>query len=197
LPELILASTSPYREKVLRRLSLPFRAIAPDVEESVWKEAIAAPDELAVALAQAKARCVAQQVPEAVVIGSDQVAALGSELLHKPGSREATIQQLEQLSGKTHDLITAVCVSYGAEERILLARTSLTMRRLSREDIEVYVDLDRAFDCAGGYKFEEHGISLFDEVRCTDATAIEGLPLISVARALREFGFHFPQRDAT
>ena len=71
------------------------------------------------------------------------------------------------------------------------------MRRLSREEIETYADLDRPFDCAGGYKFEEHGISLFEEVRCTDSTAIEGLPLISVARSLREFGFQFPQREAT
>lgn len=197
MPELILASTSPYRRKLIRRLAVPFRDIPPAVDETTWKEAIAAPDELAVALAQAKARCVAQQEPEAVVIGSDQVAALGSELLNKPGSREDNIRQLERLSGKTHDLITAVCVLHGAEERILLDRTSLSMRRLSREEIEVYVDLDRAFDCAGGYKFEEHGISLFEEVRCTDATAIEGLPLMSLARTLREFGVRFPQRDAT
>jgi len=197
LTELILASSSPYRQKVLRRLAVPFRVVAPDVEEAAWKAAISAPDELAVALARAKARCVWQQAPDAVVIGSDQVAALGSELLDKPGSREATIGQLERLSGRTHDLITAVCVLYGTEERILLDRTSLTMRRLSRPEIELYADLDRPFDCAGGYKFEEHGISLFEEVRCTDATAIEGLPLISVARTLREFGFRFPQCDVT
>lgn len=197
MPELILASTSPYRKQLMNRLAVPFRVIASEVEESAWKDEVSAPDELAVALARAKANSVAQQEPDAVVIGSDQVAALGSEVLDKPGSREATIRQLQKLSGTTHDLLTAVCVLYGAEERILLDRTSLTMRPLSREEIEVYADLDRAFDCAGGYKFEAHGISLFEEVRCTDASAIEGLPLMSLARTLREFGVHFPQRDAT
>lgn len=194
MSDLILASTSPYRERLLRRLGVPFRVVAPDVDESSWKESISAADELAVALAQAKARSVAQREPDAVIIGSDQVAVLGSELLSKPGSREANIEQLHRLSGETHDLITAVCVLRGAEERILLDHTSLKMRRLNRDEIEAYVDLDRAFDCAGGYKYEEHGISLYEDVRCIDATAIEGLPLISLARTLREFGLQFPQR---
>lgn len=193
MPDLILASTSPYRERLLRRLGIPFRVVPSGIDESTFKESISAADELTVALAQAKARSVAQREPDAVVIGSDQVAVLGSELLSKPGSREANIDQLKRLSGETHELITAVCVLHGAEERILLDHTALTMRRLNRDEIEAYVDIDRAFDCAGGYKYEEHGISLYEDVRCTDATAIEGLPLISLARTLREFGFQFPQ----
>lgn len=197
MPELILASGSSYRRKLMRRLAVPFRVIAPIVEESRWKAAICAPEELAVALARAKASSVAKMEPDAVVIGSDQVAALGSDLLDKPGSKEASVRQLWRLSGKTHELITAVCVLHGTEERVLLDRTTLTMRRLSPEEIELYVDLDRPFDCAGGYKFEEHGIALFEEIRCTDSTAIEGLPLIALARTLREFGIRFPRRDAT
>lgn len=197
MPDLILASTSPYRERLLRRLGVPFRVIAPDVQESTWKESISAADELTVALARAKANRVAEREPEAVVIGSDQVAVLGPELLNKPGSRAANIKQLERLSGQTHQLVTAVCVVRGADERILLDRTCLRMRRLSPEEIAAYVNLDQAFDCAGGYKFEAHGVGLFEEIRCTDATAIEGLPLISLGKTLREFGMQFPQATAT
>lgn len=196
MPDLILASTSPYRKRLLNRLAVSFRVVDPNVNESTWKDKISSADELTIALARAKARSVAEQEPAAVIIGSDQVAALGAELLNKPGSRAANIEQLERLAGQSHQLVTAVCVLHGREERTLLDRTFLRMRRLSQDEIEAYVDLDQAFDCAGGYKFEAHGVGLFEDIRCTDATAIEGLPLISLGRTLREFGIQFPQRAA-
>lgn len=190
--KLILASTSTYREALLRRLGIPFECVSPDVDEDHWKHSISDPQQLVVTLAQAKAKAVSTDHPEALVIGADQVAVLDSDILNKPGSREGNIEQLTQLSGRTHQLLTAVCVMYAETSRILLDQTFLRMRELSQAEIEAYVDLDTPFDCAGGFKFEEHGVSLFEEVRCTDATAIEGLPLLTLSKVLREFGLQFP-----
>jgi len=103
------------------------------------------------------------------------------------------IEQLTKLSGQTHQLLTAVCLIHQETERLLLDRTFLRMRPLTSAEIEAYVDLDEPFDCAGGYQFENHGVSLFEDVRSTDTTAIEGLPLLLVAKTLREFGLQFPQ----
>lgn len=194
--KLILASTSPYREALLQRLSLPFECVPPQIDEDHWKQAISDPQQLAVTLALEKARSVASQHPEALVIGGDQTAVLGTEILGKPGDRERNIEQLLQLSGQTHQLLTAVCVIQEQTERILLDQTFLRMRDLTRAEIEAYVDLDQPFDCAGGFKFEEHGVCLFDEVRCTDTTAIEGLPLLTLSKVLREFGLQFPLKPS-
>jgi len=190
---LILASTSPYRKSLLERLGLPFEVESPGIDESHWKESISNPQELAVVLAREKARAVSSRHPAAVILGSDQVAVLGSEILEKPGDRTTNIAQLQRLSKQTHQLITAVCVLHGETERMLLDQTFLRMRELTEQQIEAYLELDRPYDCAGGYKFEAHGISLFEEVRGTDTTAIEGMPLLMLAKTLREFGFEFPQ----
>jgi len=190
---LILASTSFYRQSLLKRLGLPFEVMSPGVDESQYKQSISEPQELAVSLAQAKAHSIAKDHPDQLVIGADQLAVINGEILDKPGSREKNIEQLTKLSGQTHQLLTAVCLIHQETERLLLDRTFLRMRPLTSAEIEAYVDLDEPFDCAGGYQFENHGVSLFEDVRSTDTTAIEGLPLLLVAKTLREFGLQYPQ----
>jgi septum formation protein len=193
---LILASSSPYRKTLLKRLGLPFQVIPPAVDESELKQAISEPQQLAVSLAQAKAQVVAEDHTDALVIGADQLAVIENEILDKPENRERNISQLTKLSGQSHQLLTAICLIHQKTERLLLDRTFLRMRPLTTAEIEAYIDLDEPFDCAGGYQYEAHGVSLFEDVRSTDTTAIEGLPLLLVAKTLREFGLKFPQNQS-
>jgi septum formation protein len=192
--DLILASASVYRRQLLERLGVPFRWVDPQVDEPAIKalfDAASAAD-LADHLAMAKAVKVARQEANAVVIGSDQVAVCGDRLLDKPLSREAAIEQLQHLSGKTHQLITAVCISV---EGALLRRsdvTSLAMRRLTPDEIARYVTADNPVDCAGSYKLESRGISLFESIQSADHSAVTGLPLITVTTLLRDLGYSIP-----
>ncbi|MGA1526153.1 MAG: Maf family protein [Planctomycetota bacterium] len=187
-PRLVLASTSPYRRRLLARLGFAFDVAAPGVDE----EAVAPPGsplEVAEALARAKALAVASSVPaDAVVIGSDQVCALGDLRLGKPGTAAGAVAQLERLAGKTHELITAVAVVTRGVVTGFVDRTRLTMRPLTLAEIEAYVAEDDPVDCAGSYKLEAAGISLFERIDSVDWTAIEGLPLLELARVLRDCG---------
>ncbi|HEX6986695.1 MAG TPA: nucleoside triphosphate pyrophosphatase [Planctomycetaceae bacterium] len=193
-PDLILASTSPYRRALLERLGVAFRCVPPGVDEDAMKRETADPVRLAERLAAAKADAVAARFPEAVVIGSDQLAAIDGEVLGKPGTPDRAVDQLERLAGRTHELVTAVCVlrrSDGAR-RAHVDRTRLSMRPLSREELARYVALDAPTDCAGAYKIESAGIALFERIETEDFTAITGLPLIATVRMLREFGIAVP-----
>ena len=188
--ELVLASTSRYRAALLERLQIPFQSVAPDVNEAEVKDALGDPLEIAEQLAAAKAVSVAERFPDAIVIGSDQVATIDGRILDKPGGVEGAIEQLGFLSGRAHELITAVCVvrRIDGEVRTHVDRTRLTMRPLSRGEIARYVALDVPLDCAGSYKIESAGIALFERIATEDFTAITGLPLMAVVRILREFG---------
>lgn len=191
LPHLVLASTSPYRRELLARLGLQFACEAPGVDEHA-AGAGHAPEARALALALAKARAVAARRPDAVVIGSDQVCALGDEVLGKPGSAEAACAQLHRLQSREHRLATAVAIVHGSRERSFLDVTRLHMRALPPEAIRRYVAADQPLDCAGSYRIEGLGISLFDRIESEDQTAIVGLPLLATARTLREFGYELP-----
>ena len=191
-PDLILASTSPYRRALLERLGIAFRCVAPGVDEDTAKAETSDPAALAERLACAKAEAVAARFPQSVVIGSDQVAAVDGDVLGKPGDRERSVDQLSRLAGRTHDLITAVCVLRGGERRTHLDRTRLAMRPLAREAIIRYVMLDDPTDCAGSYKIESAGIALFERIETADFTAITGLPLIALVAMLKEFGIDVP-----
>ncbi len=193
-PELILASTSPYRRALLKRLGVPFRYVDPNVDEGAFKLTNADPVELSARLAAAKAQAVAARFPDAVVIGSDQVAAIDGEVLGKPGTAENAVRQLSRLSGRSHELVTSVCVVRQAdgERPTHTDRTRLTMRALSVEEIARYVAIDAPTDCAGSYKIESAGISLFEAIETQDFTAITGLPLIALCRILRTFGIAVP-----
>jgi septum formation protein len=201
---LVLASSSRYRRMLLNRLKVPFDVDPADIDELSWHATVHSSDELACQLAFAKAECVLKRNPDAVVIGSDQLVDLDGQILGKPGTRENAIEQILQMSGRCHRLLTAVCVlwsSAGAdspaelehyEKDIFLNETRLRMRNLSRQEAERYVDADQPLDCAGSYKIEEYGIALFDQIECSDFTAITGLPLIRLAETLRRLNFAIP-----
>lgn len=193
MPTLILASTSSYRRELLSRLALPFRVEAPRCDEEALKDRALAPGELAAFLAREKARSVAALAAEAHVLGSDQLVDLDGEILGKPGSPEGAAAQLARLSGRSHRLITAValaCPDGSLHEHLDV--TTLRMRALRRDEISRYVAVDQPGDCAGSYKIERLGISLFEQIDCRDFTAITGLPLIAVAALLRREGFALP-----
>lgn len=184
---LILASGSRYRRDLLARLGLPFDVESPDVDES--RQAGEPAAALAERLALAKAKAVAERHPKALVIGSDQVCALGEECLGKPGSPEGQKAMLERLSGQTvvyHTAVAVVGLEAGLWQRHR-DETRCVFRKLTRVEIEDYVRREPAVDCAGGFKSEGLGISLFERMESLDPTAIIGLPMIFVARALRPY----------
>jgi septum formation protein len=189
---LILASTSPYRRALLERLGVPFEVVAPDVtEEHLPAEP---PAERALRLAQAKARDVAIRHPEAIVIGSDQVAASGTTVLDKPGSAEHCRAQLLALGGRAAQFHTA-CAVLALARSVHLAHldtTTVRFRSLTAQEIERYIEREKPLDCAGGFKAEGLGIALFERIESTDPTALIGLPLIWVAAALRSAGYRVP-----
>lgn len=189
---LILASTSSYRRELLARLGLPFLAESPGVDEATVQGE--APAARAARLAMAKARAVAQRHPGALVIGSDQVAALGDAILDKPGNAERCRAQLAALAGRAASFHTA-CALVALEARLEFAHTDTTRivtRALTAGEIDRYVAREQPFDCAGGFKVEALGISLFDRVESQDPTALVGLPLIWLADALRRAGLAVP-----
>jgi septum formation protein len=188
---LVLASTSPYRRDLLARLGLPFLVDRPDVDED--PSAGEAPSALASRLAEAKARAVASRHPGAWVIGSDQVAELDGKPLGKPGGREAAIGQLQASSGRTLRFHTAFCLVHQDHPAHAHADvTEVVFRDLSRDEILRYLDADQPWDCAGSFKCESLGISLFEAIRSDDPTALVGLPLVALARALRRAGYRLP-----
>lgn len=190
--QLILGSTSRYRRDLLSRLGMPFECRPPQVDEEPYKRSGASPDSIAAVLAVAKAESLIGLAPNAAIIGSDQVVDLDGEVLGKPGSRENAIAQLERLSGRTHRLVTAIAVWRDYHTQLYVDSTNLFMRDLTRREIERYVDRDQPLDCAGSYKIESLGISLFESIDSSDQTAIVGLPLIALTRMLRQLGVELP-----
>ena len=192
--DLILASTSPYRRALLERLGLPFRCVAPGVDEESYKSAGLPPTQLAERLAEAKADAVArlEDSPGAAVIGSDQLVAFEGRVLGKPGTPDRAVEQLMMMSGTRHELITSVAVRIGGRTLRHTDVARLHLRPLTRPEVERYVLADRPIDCAGSYKLESRGIALFDRIECADHTAIIGLPLIALTSLLRDLGFPIP-----
>ena len=187
---LILGSTSRYRRELLQRLHLPFAVCAPAVDETPLPGE--APATLARRLALAKARDVAARFPHALVIGSDQVADLDGHPIGKPGTHERAVEQLRAMRGKTVVFQTAlavVCQASGYEAQDL-APVSVRFRHLSDAEIEHYLRTEQPYDCAGSAKSEGLGIALLDAIDSDDPTALIGLPLIRVARLLREGGLN-------
>jgi septum formation protein len=192
VPALVLASTSRYRRELLERLGLPFDVARPEVDEAALPGE--SPRDLAVRLAQAKAQAVAcRRSDGAWALGSDQVADVEGQSLGKPGGRSAAIEQLRAMSGRVVRFQTALCLAH-ADGR-LHADCDLTevhMRQLSDAEIARYVDAEQPFDCAGSFKSEGLGITLFERIDNRDPTALVGLPLIATCRLLRAAGFELP-----
>lgn len=187
---LILGSTSRYRKELLSRLGIPFDTASPEVDET--PQPGEPPANLALRLALAKAREVAQRHPSAVVIGSDQVADLHGEPLGKPGTHERAVAQLRRMRGETVVFQTAlavVCLETGFEQ-VDLAPVSVVFRQLSDTEIESYLRAEQPYDCAGSAKSEGLGIALLDRIDNDDPTALVGLPLIRTCRMIRAAGVH-------
>jgi septum formation protein len=192
MPELILASTSRYRRSLLERLGVAFTAMPPETPEDALPGEL--PPDRALRLAIAKAQAIAGRRPDAVIIGSDQVAAVGSKVLDKPGDAARCRAQLAAASGSSARFHTA-CAVIGPQAGIRMVHidtTTVCFRTLTEQEIERYVERERPFDCAGGFRAEGLGISLFESIESRDPTALIGLPLIWVACALRRAGFHLP-----
>lgn len=188
-PALILASTSAYRRAALERLGLRFEVRSPGVDETAIAGEM--PAGLAMRLAEAKAAAVAADRPDALVIGSDQVAHLDGRLLGKPGTPAGAREQLARSSGREVEFLTALVLVDGRDGKVArhLDRTVVRFRSLSAEEIARYVDRDEPLDCAGSFRSEGLGISLFERIDSEDPTALVGLPLIALARLLREKGY--------
>ncbi|MBU0589586.1 MAG: septum formation inhibitor Maf [Gammaproteobacteria bacterium] len=186
--KLILGSTSPYRRELLTRLHIPFETASPDVDETPG--ASETPPQLARRLALAKAHAVAARAPDAVVIGSDQVADLEGQPLGKPGTHARAVAQLQQMRGKTvvfQTAVAVVCLATGFET-VDLAPVKVRFRDLSDAEIETYLQVETPYDCAGSAKSEGLGIALIESIENDDPTALVGLPLIRTCRMLQAAG---------
>lgn len=185
---LVLASTSRYRRELLERLGLPFVIASPGTDETVV--AGETPAATAFRLAEAKARAVAPRYPDALIIGSDQVADCAGEPISKPGTHESAVAQLSRLSGQTVLFRTGVALLDTRSGRCQAALVDVrsTFRFLSREEIEAYLRRERPYDCAGSVRSEGLGIALFESIESDDPTALIGLPLIRLSSMLRAAG---------
>ena len=187
-PPLILASTSRYRRELLSRLRLPFEVLAPEVDETARPGE--SPQALAERLALAKARAIAARRPEAVVIGSDQVADLDGQALGKPLTHERAVAQLRRMRGHKvlfHTAVAVVCEHSGFEQAALCS-VAVRFRDLSDDEIEFYLHTEQPYDCAGSAKCETLGIALLSAIESDDPTALIGLPLIRTSELLRGAG---------
>ena len=189
---LVLASSSVHRRQLLERLGLPFECAPPGVDEAPL--AGESPAALATRLARAKALAVARERNDAIVIGSDQIALRGEQVLGKPGDAERCRAQLAASSGCELTFLTAVCVvaAGGAQTFEHIDRTIVQMRVLDHAEIARYVAQDRPWDCAGGLKAESLGVALVNRIETVDPTALTGLPLIWLAGVLRDCGLSVP-----
>lgn len=188
---LVLGSTSPYRRALLERLRIPFEVQGPEVDET--PHAGEAPMALAQRLALAKAQSVAKRFPQAIVIGSDQVADLNGEPLGKPGNHANAVKQLQKIRGQTvvfQTAVSVVCLATGFAQSEL-AQVKVQFRHVSDAAIEAYLQAEQPYDCAGSAKSEGLGIALLERIDNQDPTALVGLPLILTCRLLRAAGLPF------
>jgi len=185
---LILGSSSRYRKELLSRLNIPFEVAAPEVDETPRLNET--PRDLALRLALAKARAVASKYPEAVVIGSDQVADLEGQALGKPGNHANAVKQLQRMRGKTvifQTALSVICLATGFEQTDL-ATVKVSFRDLTDAEIESYLKAEEPYDCAGSAKSEGLGIALLAAIDNDDPTALVGLPLIRTCHMLSAAG---------
>ncbi len=188
-PELVLASTSPFRKALLDKLLIPFSCFAPNIDESAIAGERA--EDLVVRLARLKAAAGADLHPDALIIGSDQVACIDGRILGKPGNRERAIQQLEQASGKQVSFHTGLCLldaRHGLHQAECVP-FHVYFRPLTRTMIEAYVDKELPFNCAGSFKSEGLGIALFESLQGDDPNTLIGLPLIRLIHMLENAGY--------
>ena len=185
-PRLILASSSPYRKAQLEQLRLDFEAISPNIVESM--QANETPESLSVRLAKEKARVVAKENKDAIVVGGDQTASFAGQLLTKPGTKERAAMQLRACSGNVVTFFSSVCLLNAATNRFQIAciPTRVTFRPLSKSHIDTYIEAENPIDCVGSFKCEGLGITLFERFESDDPTALVGIPLLTLNKMLME-----------
>jgi len=189
---LVLASTSPFRRELLQRLRFPFATFAPELDES--RQPGEAPPEMVRRLSEAKARAAAAAFPDALIIGSDQVAVCGEDILGKPGTHDNARRQLTRLAGQRVSFLTGLCLFDPASDRarVDMVPYHVSFRPLSEQQIERYLRAEQPYNCAGSFKSEGLGISLFESMEGEDPSALVGLPLIRLVSWLNDAGISIP-----
>jgi septum formation protein len=190
--QLVLASTSPYRLEILKKLPLSFETDSPHVDENPLPNE--SPEQLVKRLAEAKARAVAQRHPQSLIIGSDQVAVLNGEILGKPGTHDNAMAQLRKTSGQQVIFKTGLCLlnSASGAAQVTCVPFTVQFRTLSDQQIERYLQHERPYNCAGSFKSEGLGITLFERLVGDDPNTLIGLPLIELVRMLEKEGITLP-----
>ncbi|GGI17552.1 Maf-like protein [Oxalicibacterium faecigallinarum] len=193
-PRLILGSSSIYRKELLSRLRLPFDTISPDIDEAAL--AGESPEATALRLAQAKAAAISAHIPNALIIGSDQVATLDGKQIGKPGNHANALQQLQMMRGRTVIFHTALCLVDNRSDALTPVQvdniqTRVTFRNLPDHELDAYLRAEQPYDCAGSAKNEGLGIAILESVESNDPTALTGLPLIALTSMLRRAGIAF------
>jgi len=191
MDHLILASTSKYRRQLLKQLAIPFESIAPNIDETAFEGE--APLDLVKRLSLSKARIVSKNYSKSFVLGSDQIATYNDLIIGKPNNRKNAIKQLSQFSNNQVIFHTAVSLINGSTNFLetQVSTVVVKFRLLSIKQIEDYLDFDLPYDCAGSFKVESLGISLFESIENNDPTSLQGLPLITVMNLLNKANFNF------
>ena len=186
--ELILASTSPFRYEMLQRLHLLFSTFSPDIDETALSDET--PTDLVLRLAEEKAHAASRAHPNALIIGSDQMAVIGHHILGKPKSHDNAVKQLQMASGQQVDFLTGLSVlnSQTGNMQTDMVKFSVIFRQLSDAQIENYLQKDQPYNCSGSFKSEGLGIALLERMEGVDSTAVIGLPLIRLTRMLENEG---------
>jgi MAF protein len=189
---LVLASTSPFRKALLERLGIAFDSFSPDVDET--RQHAENPESLVRRLSESKARAAGDAWPDALIIGSDQVAVCGEDVLGKPGNHANACEQLARLSGQRVSFYTGLCLfdARSGSVQVDVVPYHVTFRSLSAEQIDRYLHHDRPYNCAGSFKSEGLGISLFESMQGEDPNALVGLPLIRLVTWLNQAGIAVP-----
>lgn len=188
MTQLVLASTSPYRRELLQRLGLPFEITSPNIDETASPDE--SPEQLVERLAESKARAVAFDFPDSLIIGSDQVAVLDGQILGKPGNHDRAVQQLSNASGRKVTFLTGLCLLNTKTNscRVTVEKYSVVFRKLSDKEIDNYLQREKPYDCAGSFKSEGLGISLFEKMEGDDPNTLIGLPIIALINMLSAEG---------
>ncbi len=194
---LILGSSSVYRVELLRKLNLPFRTVSPNIDEAPLQNEV--PADLVKRLAEQKAIAIALSHPKALIIGSDQVAVLHGDILGKPGTHEAATEQLQAASGQTVLFLTGLALFNSETQRMqsLVEPFEVTFKNLSDKQIQFYLEKEEPYQCAGSFKSEGLGISLFDKLQGNDPNSLIGLPLIELISLLNNEGLDVLQPSRT
>ncbi len=187
---LVLASTSPFRKEILKKLGVAFETASPDIDESPL--ANETPPQLVIRLAEQKARAVADEFPEHLIIGSDQVAVIDNKIIGKPHTHERAVEQLSNASGKTIRFYTGLCLYNSKTDHYESEAVpfDVVFRKLSPSQIEHYLRAEKPYNCAGSFKSEALGISLFEKLVGEDPNTLMGLPLIRLVAMLEKQGLN-------